>query len=337
LRKVVGLSLVKPSNSVIKKHYQVDENIMAKIISGKKPLPFKYTYILPTIGILNCELDNYQLLKSILTGGEAPSNPIADEFMTYLVEDLGLKQSKENFGLPLKSREFSAFVEGEYTIYSLGRKAIPAGEFPGDSFIGKKNDIYLSWNKMTKALSMMKNEVTQKEGIAAIKQIFNSDVQNEASVTSLLSYCYINLKGLLKDSLSVEQVAYLIEGNLKLIQDPLLLNFSRQLKEGEKESLECITTDNVFVLDEIKGVSIFKNPESLVNFIKSFSSTSYFNPFHTLFFYKRAINKDLKSFDLDRDKLKAFYLQQGLFTIHRLFCALDEIPYHSEEFDSPNF
>jgi len=335
LRKLVShLSIIKPTQRYSINLVSGEEFL--QLIKGEKTLSFKYTFILPDIGIINCEQDNYETLKSIITGEEFETHkdPIYNALLESITAGEGFKKIEEDITIPLKISEISTFIDGRYAIYSPKQSEAPLMSFPGENNPVEIKETFVSWEKMKTALSLLERG-NIAAGSKSLVEIFRTAKQNEASLTALLTYINLNLRENINPHLSRERVVLLISKTLHIIQNPHLINFSQLLKDGDTTSVKDIKNKDILLLSEISGKSIFEDPIAMANEIGSIGSTNHFGeglPAH--FLYRYFFIEDIKNFGKDRELLKAYYLKQGFFTLHRIFSAMERVERYSKAFNN---
>jgi hypothetical protein len=327
LRKVLSFSTTKkqidegskPKSQIVTK--TVSAEMIRDIIEGKIPLPYNQLFILPDIGLLNCNDLDVALLRSIISGSEYDvKTGTYDPKIEELGKQLNIKVEPFQGQLDLTISQMASLFQIPLVLFIPEEAEIPDRDSPADFRVIHK-DKYVAWTKMIGALKTIKDG-SLLSGLEQLKKLFEVEKQNEASLTALLTY--VHIQSLHPDVFSHADQVILIKENIAIIQEPLTLNFSNRLKSYKKTPFSRIHIKDILLPDQSKGLSVFEKPDDLARIIQMFYSTDpYLHGLPADFVYEKLISLDLKSFG-GISQLKGYYLKNGFMALHLLTTVLEK-------------
>jgi len=325
---VTGPRTTGPFNQVPTR--TVSAEMIRHIVEGKVVLPYSQLFILPDIGLLNSDSLDLELVRSLISGKFNAKQDETDQKIEQLSKELQIKIEPFQDKLDLTVSQVSSLFQIPIFLLIPEKPELPDRDSPADFRIFKK-DKFVSWTKMKDAFQMVRDGNT-KGGLDKLQNIYTASIQNEASLTALLTHIYF--MSLEPEKYSVNDRTNLLAEHFHIIHDPLLINFSRRLK-GFKQ-LNSMQVKSIYSPQEISGTSIFDDATTLERYIsKLYMTDPYIEGFPAEFFYERVINLDLDNFNRDISKLKSYYLMKGYLILDLLLSVMEKKGYfkHENSFD----
>lgn len=178
---------------------------------------------------------------------------------------------------------------------------------------------YVSFQKMKYILTDYL-ETKDSALLTNLKYIFEGEVKNEASLTSLINFIYYN-SHFEKRTISEK----FLETQLNLFQDPDLAVFAEifRLAIPPKPSLRS------FPIVFNKSKSAFENPRVIIKVVSDYTvNGTKYDPVPVMsakFLFSKLFQEDYSKF-YNINKQSGYYLQKGFLQIHRIFTAFTQNP-----------